>query len=353
MTPRERVDLVLRGEMPDTVPFTVYECMLPTSEAERKLRNDGLCIVERSSVFRPVYSEVKIERTSYTAEDGLERTRTTVQTPEGTLTAVDRPAGFTSWHETRLFQSPADYEALECMIRDRHYEPRYQEFAELQALMGDDASVRAGIGYSPLQEIIYSLMGVTEFSIQWGENRERVMRIYDALTEDRRKIYQVVAESPAHTVNYGGNVSPEVVGLERFERLVMPHYEEAAEVLHQHGKLIGVHFDANTLLFAPSIARSKLDYVEAFTPHPDTDMTVRQAREAWPDKTLWINYPSSIHLSDIATIEEVTRQMLREAAPGNRFIIGITEDLPPGRWQGNYEAILRVCNTYGRTPISV
>ena len=45
MTPRERVDAALRNEMPDWVPFTVYECMLPTSETERRLRDDGLCIV--------------------------------------------------------------------------------------------------------------------------------------------------------------------------------------------------------------------------------------------------------------------------------------------------------------------
>jgi len=351
MTPRERVDAALCGEMPDAVPFTVYECMLPKSEAERQLRNEGLCIVERSSVFKTVYSEVSVERTLFTADDGDERIRTVVKTPEGTLTAIDKPAGFTSWHEKRLFSSPNDYEPLECMIRDRTYVPDYERFAELQELMGDDASVRGQIGYSPLQEIIYGLMGVMEFAVQWGENRDRVMRLYDALVEDRRKIYEVVAHSPAHTVNYGGNVSPEVVGLDRFERMIMPHYEEAAEVLHQHGKLMGVHFDANTKLLAPAIARSKMDYVEAFTPYPDCDMTVAEAREAWPDKTLWINFPSSVHLQSIQNIEDMTRHLLREAAPGNRFIIGITEDLPPGRWRENYAAILRVCNSEGRTPI--
>ncbi|MGI6207669.1 MAG: hypothetical protein ACOYEW_05575 [Anaerolineae bacterium] len=352
MTPRERVEAALLGEMPDAIPFTVYECMLPKSAGERRLRNEGLCIVERSSVFRTVYHEVKVERVHFVGEDGLERVRTEVTTPQGRLTAVDRPAGFTSWHEKRLFSGPEDYDALECMIADRTYEPRYEEFAELQALMGDDATVRAGIGYSPLQEIIYTLMGVTEFSIQWGENRDRLMRLYHLLVEDRRKIYEVVAHSPAYTVNYGGNVSPEVVGRERFETMILPHYEEAAEVLQAHGKLMGVHFDANTKLLAPGIARSRMDYVEAFTPYPDTDMTVREAREAWPDKTLWINFPSSVHLQSQEDIADMTRQLLREAAPGNRFIIGITEDLPPGRWQANYETILRVCNTEGRTPIA-
>ena len=41
-------------------------------------------------------------------------------------------------------------------------------------------------------------------------------------------------------------------------------------------------------------------------------------------------------------IEEATRQMIREAAPGNRLIIGITEDIPQDRWQQNMLAISRV-----------
>jgi EAL domain-containing protein (putative c-di-GMP-specific phosphodiesterase class I) len=57
-------------------------------------------------------------------------------------------------------------------------------------------------------------------------------------------------------------------------------------------------------------------------------MTVAEARAAWPDKVLWCNFPSSVHLSDDATIAQTTRQMLAEAAPADRFLIGVTEDIP-------------------------
>ena len=43
--------------------------------------------------------------------------------------------------------------------------------------------------------------------------------------------------------------------------------------------------------------------------------------------------------------------MIHEAAPGNRFIIGITEDIPKDRWQQNMLAISRVINQEGRLPI--
>jgi len=353
MTPRERVEAALLGQIPDMVPFTAYENKLPTSEAERRLRNDGLCIVERRvPAYTAVYSEVSEEQIHFTSTDGIRRVRTIIHTPAGKLTTLDRPAGFTTWHEERVFKSPDDYEAIEALIRDRTYVPNYEAMIERQDLMGGDAIVRASLGYSPLQEIIYIIMGLEQFAVQWAENRERLMRLYDALTEDRRKLYPIVAQCPALAVNYCGNVSPEVVGVERFERYILPHYEDAAEVMHARGKLIGVHMDANTRPLAAGLARSKIDYIEAFTPAPTCDMTVAEAREAWPGKALWINFPSSVHLEPLSVIEETTRGMLWEAAPGDRFLIGITEDVPPDRWQGNFTAILRVIRQEGRLPIA-
>ena len=353
MTPKQRVDAALTWQTPDFVPFTVYECMLPTSEVERRLRNLGLCIVDRRTpVVKRIYSEVTEERLQFTGPDGVERVRTTVHTPVGDLTAVDIPAGFTSWHEKRLFTSPDDYEPIEAMIQDRTYVADYEPFLKQQRLMGEDASLRVGLGYEPLQEIIYTYMGVEEFSIQWAENRDRLMHLYHTIVEERRKVYQLVADSPAWTANYGGNVSPEVVGLKRFEELIVPHYNEAAEILHAKGKLIGCHFDANTRLLAKAIAKTKLDYIEAFTPYPDTDMTVKDAREAWPNKVLWINFPSSVHLQDNEAVADMTRRILHEAAPGNGFLIGITEDVPEDRWPETFETIMRVCRNEGRLPVA-
>ena len=160
-----------------------------------------------------------------------------------------------------------------------------------------------------------------------------------------------MAKSPALAVNYGGNVSGEVVGLERFCEYYVPDYIECADILHANGKLLSVHLDANNRLLAEAIGRSEIDYIKAFTPDLDCDMTVAEVRTAWPDKILWINFPSSLHLFEPHVVEEVTRQILRDAAPGDRFLIGITENVPPDRCRQTYTAISRVVNSDGRLPI--
>ncbi|MBM4035669.1 MAG: hypothetical protein FJ291_28350 [Planctomycetes bacterium] len=341
LSPRRRVEMVLRQEVPDKTPLTMYQGMVPQCVVERQLRNGGLCIVRGCGVVKTTRPNVTTETRRY-MEDDKERMRTIIRTPLGELTALDQPAVFTSWKLERLFKRPEDYKPLLFMVNDQRHEANYADFAKAEKMLGEDFILRAGIGLTPLHEIMIHWMGHEAFAVEWAERRDEVLRLYDAMVEQQRRIWPIVAASPALHANYGGNEVPEVMGKERFERYVVPLYNEAAEVFHRHGKLIGAHLDGNNRLWAKAVAGSGLDYVEAFTPAPNSDMSVADALAAWPGKVLWINFPSSLHLASIEKIESATRQIIREAAPGNRLLIGITEDIPEDRWQANMLAIARV-----------
>ena len=148
------------------------------------------------------------------------------------------------------------------------------------------------------------------------EHPDEFFSLYELLCERRREVYQIYAASPAEAVLYGGNIVPNIIGRKRFEKYIVPCYDEFADYLHEKGKLIGVHLDADNIALAPAVAASKIDIVEAFTPPPDCDMSVAEALRTWPDKILWCNFPSSIHLADDATIAEATRELLQQASPG-------------------------------------
>ena len=115
--------------------------------------------------------------------------------------------------------------------------------------------------------------------------------------------------------------------------------------------MLGCHLDADNKLWAKEVGDSGLDWIEAFTPAPDTDMTVAEARKMWHGKVLFINFPSSVHLEKASVIEETTKQILKEAAPGDRFIVGITENVPENRWRESFYTILKTINRYGKLPI--
>ncbi len=352
MTPRQRVEAVLTGRRPDVVPCTIYTNKLPRCQVELELRNAGMCLLERSpNTFNVATPNCTTTTTTY-VEDGTTYVKTVTETPGGMLRSINRPRPDTTWQVKRPFSGPEDYRPLRALVADRVYTENYAVFERARRRYGDGAFLRGGMGYSPLQEIIYSFMGVEQFAVEWMERRDEVLALYDVMNESMRRLYPVAAASPALATNYGGNVSPEIVGKERFEKYILPCYDEAADVFHKHGKLMGVHFDANNQALKEGIARSRMDYVEAFTPPPDCDMSVAEALEAWPDKVLWINFPSSVHHQGSEGVVEHVRKILAEAAPGDRFIMGITEDVPDDKWETTFPALMRVVNEEGRLPLS-
>lgn len=340
MTPRQRVEAALAGRRVDKVPFTMYDNFLPHCQAEREMRNRGLCIVMRKGVIASHRPNVRVHQ-EVTYSGGKAMHRTYFETPCGTLSSLTEPVAFTTWTHEHLFHGPDDYKALRFLIEDEGYEPSYEAFAQAERNFGGDGIFRAGIGLEPLQSLITGdMIAMQDFCIEWMERRDEILALYEAMVANRRKIYPLVAQSPAGHANYGGNVVPEVTGPEVFGRYYLPHYQEAAELMHRHGKLIGVHFDANCRVLAGQIADSGLDYIEAFTPAPDTDMDMAAARAAWPEKVLWINFPSSVHLRSDADVAQTAYDLIEANGGPQRLIIGITEDMPEHRWQDSCRAIM-------------
>lgn len=343
MTPYRRVIAALRGERTDKIPFTVYESKIPQCSVERDLRNRGLCIVKRINSYRIIRPNVKSESLHYTDEKGRYLIRTVYKTPYGELSTLDEPAGFTSWHHERLFKSADDYKALLFMIKDSVIIPAYENAIKIVKSLGEDFIVRDNLPLEPMQNLVSSYMGPETFSYEWMDNRDKVMELYEALVNVARKIYPIVAEGPLEFCNYGGNVIPQVIGVKNFDNYYVHHYNEAAEILHKKGKLIGCHMDADNKIIMNSIANTDLDYIEAYD--PGISPSVKDARKVFGKKTLWINWPSAWHLNSVENVRKDTIKLIEEARsvhPGDEggFIIGVTEDVPEERWRGNFLAIM-------------
>lgn len=314
-----------------------------------------MCLLDSASVYTSVSPNTETETLSYSRE-GVGYQKTVIKTPKGVLTSQRRRVATarsesTSWQVEWMFKGPEDYDALEFWARDPRYTPNYDGFLEARERMGGEAYFKTGAPGCPLHSIMYGIMGLDNFSIEWAERRDRVIALHEAIAENQRETYHIVAKSPAMVVQCGGNYAPEVLGKERFADYVLPHWEEVAGILHEGGKMLGCHLDANNRPWATEIGAAPLDWVEAFSPAPDTDLTVSEARELWPGKVLFINFPSAVHLESPAAIRETTLQLLRDSAPGDRFIIGITENVPENRWRESYRTILETANEFGTLPI--
>jgi hypothetical protein len=343
MTVRQRVVAALRRQRVDQVPLTIYPGMVPPGELERSLRLRGLGFAVRVWLFSTETPNCQLERCEY-SQDGVRYVRTAIRTPVGEVHATSRPGGAygTTWAVDHYIKGPDDYRVIEFMVRDTVYQPAYDSFLQTVEDIGEDGYVMGNMGYSPLMEMRVNLLGTERFAFDLYDWPDCFFSLYQALREKQREAYPILAGSPADVVTYCGNCSPEILGRKRFEQYCVPCYNDLGEQLHARGKLLGVHLDANNRLWKEAVAASAIDVVEAFTPAPDTDMSVADARAAWPDKVLWLNFPSSMHIASRERIREQTRELLRQAAPCEGLIVGVTEDIPSWAWRTSLSAICDV-----------
>jgi len=360
-TPRSRIQAILQGEDADRVPFSIYRVLFPRGEAERHLRNQGLAVLERIPLCRVEMPNVDLFSREY-YEGGVLTVRETARTPVGEVYRIIKldPSLGTSWWDMHYFvKRPEDYKIVEFMVSDTIYYPSYDEFLLAQERWGEDGYVlgetSAGLwlGYSPMGLMMYKLLGVERFGIDLFDYPDEFFSLYETIREKQREMFQVCAQSPAEVVCYAGNIHQDTMGLQRFVEYYLPSINEFAAVMHEHGKLASCHYDAKMSSLVQAVAESSTDIVEAFTPFPDCDVSVGEARDAWPDKILWVNFPSSVHLESPERIRQTTLQVLSEAAPGDRFLMGVTEDIPESARQSSLNVILQTISEHGALPIEV
>jgi hypothetical protein len=355
LSPRARIRSALLGQEGDQVPLSIYWFMLPRGDVERRLRNQGLAIVERVPLFHVEMPNVQVLTREY-YENGVRTVRETVRTPVGEVHAVkslDPSYGTSWWNAEWYIKERDDYRVLEFMVRDMVYRPEFEAFRLAERRAGEDGFVIGNTEYSPMNKLIYDWMGIEQFSLDLALNPDALLSLYDLFREKQREMFRLCAESPAELVIYCGNIHADVVGRERFEQYYIPCLNEMADTLHEAKKLCACHLDAKMKSLVKAVGQSRIDVVEAFTPVPTCDVTVREARAAWPDKVLWINFPSSLHIATAERIRAETVEILRQAAPGDRFLIGVTEDIPEGAWRTSLSAISQTVQEYGQLPIQI
>jgi len=351
MNPRERFFAALAGKMPDCVPFVIWNNKLPGGRLNERLLELQACIVNKSTVYQLSTPGVEIETEPLETVAGCTRQRKIYHTSAGTLSSTLRFCQSSVWIEQMPFADPADYDALEAFIHSKVYTPCYDKFREADGQYDGQSAARPETIYTPIQDLICRYMGVATFCVEWADRRHRLLELCQVIAEDRRKRLELVADSPAMFVIIEGNVIPYVTGPERFEKYHVPYIEQACELLHSRGKLAGAHLDDKNKILAEQIAKTSLDLIESFTPPPDCDLPLAEARRFWPEKTIQINFPSSIHLRGAKEVEKAAVEILHQAAPGDRFVVGVSEDVSEGG-VNTLTTLAKAVYDNGRTPIA-
>jgi len=367
MNIRENVMAVFHHEKPERIPWLTYDIpypMLPRGSWERELRNMGLGIIGLmgfypcGNVYVTEMPNVKIEQRPMM--QGNRRIITTIyHTPVGSASkkedlTISPP---NPWIMEYPIKSLSDYEVVKFIFEDTAYKPNYEAFIWVDKHIGDDGFVRADCK-SPFQTLLIDFMGYQRLAIGLYRHRKEFESLLKIMEKKYYEIIHILADSPAEVIGIDGNINGRVTSPRLFEKYLLPLYKNASEILHKKNKIVSVHMDGALASLKDLIPKTGIDVVEAFTPPPLGDLPLSEARDSWgEDIIIEANFPETICLQGVDAIKRCTKELLRTVAPGDGFILSVTEDIPYREpndiLERSLRAITEVMWKYGRYPIKI
>lgn len=379
MNAKARLLAALRGDPVDVIPFSIYAGTrklygLSIYEPWRKLLDQGLCLFAAESIqaHTATCPNTTVDQVhhygtdlSWSAVDMLvnmgkpHTVSSTIRTPVGTTTSkmYMKSLDFSTmapWFQEDgfLIKSLEDYEIFTYLAEKTEYRPAYDDLRETQQFMGSYGVVPAFLPKSPLQEMLL-LLGPKQFALDFYMHRPQFNDLYRVFYKKDLEAYRIAAESPAEVMWGPDNVTSVGINPKMFREYSLPFYNEVATLFHNAGKLYVVHMDGDLRALADLIGETAIDAIESFTPPPIGNLSITDARAKWGSrKTIWANFPESICLEGDPAVTHTVQQMLTSAAPGDHFLMGISEGFPSFMHMLNYVPfILRLVNKYGVWPI--
>jgi len=215
------------------------------------------------------------------------------------------------------------------MIEDTICTPNYRVFLDAERHLSGDGLTIVRVEATPLQWLLKWFMGYRTWALGLYRHRREMEELMKVMARKQREIYGIVAESPGEVVQTAENMNGVVTSPSLFERYCLPYYEEYGRLLHAKDKLYIAHMDGKLRSLKNLIRNTDLDAVEAFTPPPMGDLSLKEALETWGDKfIIWANFPGSICQLGEEALRSYAVNFVREASGTHGFIMGVTEDIP-------------------------
>ena len=347
MTIRERLNEFWAGRAPDRIPYTIYygEWYRANGGSEdpapwQAMFDAGLGVTQHVGTVRQTVDGVRHE-TVNSERDGLPVRRQFQHTDVGSISAE----WVNNWHAEYWLKTADDYRVMTHIVQRTHLEAAYDAYLQVDTEGEPWRIPLAAFGRTPIQTILVDLVGLENFGIHTVTLLEPMMALYDALLERCRERAQLVAAGPGRFVSVLENFTAETLGPKRFADWILPVYEELFPILHEAGKVVGTHYDGQVGCCRDEINRAPLDLIESFTPPPEGDLTVAEARAAFPDKLLWSNLNVALYDLPHDELAQTVIDRVADGAPDGRRLAFEVSEQWPATWAESMPVVLEALSS--------
>jgi hypothetical protein len=350
MTNRERILAMIRGEIPDRLPWVPrldfwYRAQAYLGTLPKELR--GLTLIELADRLGvPTYGVLPDSAECPTGTEMLDRSLGIYQVPvvpyRVTLQKVERrvlkqgreivveyhtPVGSirtTAIFTEEMLQAGASvpYVTEHAIREPRHFavvgyifshlkvEPRLEGYLARRNQVGDRGIV---IGYaspsaSPVHHIMKEFMPVDQFFYALHDCPRELARLAEEMEPYYQGVKRIAAESPAEVVLLGANYDDTITYPPFFTQHILPALRDYSEVLHKKGKYLVTHTDGENRKLLGLYLQAGFDVADSVCPSPMTRCTLEDIRAAFGQRiTIWGGIPSILLCPSSASFEDCKR----------------------------------------------
>lgn len=283
---------------------------------------------------------------------------TEYRTPLGTISKKDEfsryEGAWVAYEVEKIFKSEKDYPIINYVMEHTDAVDNFEEYRKVRDEVGEDGMTMTGVRlWSAPQRVMREILGYERFFYELADRPAEVEGLLEVMKDLERRQYKVAVNCDLEIYNICANWSDDI-HTPVFRKYFMPWFKEVTDLLHAHGKLAMVHADGEMKRLNPLLKETDVDIAEAVTPAPQSLLTMKQFREALGDKmTIWGGLPSVLFLPMYSDedFDNYVKNVLKEMAPGDRFIMGMGDNLP---FDGDINRVGRVAelvDKYGKLPI--
>ena len=233
-----------------------------------------------------------------------------------------------TWITEHVLKEAADYRTVGYIFKNIKVSPDYENYLAFQRKVGDKgfAAAFANLSASPMHHIMKEFLDATKFYLEMYDHPREMRRLCEDMDPYFDQLFRVLADSPAEVILSGANYDEMITYPPFFKDHIMPHLQKLADLLHPKGKLLLCHCDGENQRLLDLIRESGMDIAEAICPQPMTKVTISDVKKALQGKvTIFGGVPSVALLEESMSdehFEEFMKNLFREIAPGDRFILG-------------------------------
>jgi hypothetical protein len=290
----------------------------------------------------------------------------TYHTPIGSVSCkilyseeMKRAGASITWITEHIIKDPKDYKVVGYIFKNIKILPDYDNYLEFQKKVGDKgfAAAFANLSASPMHHIMKEFLDATKFYLEMYDHPKEMQCLCEDMEPYFDQIFRVLADSPAEVIFSGANYDEMITYPPFFRDHIMPHIQKLADMLHPKGKLLLSHCDGENKGLLDLIPESGMDIAEAICPQPMTKVTIAEIIKAFKGKVTIFGGVPSVALLEVSMSDEefeiFMKNLFKEIAPGDRFILGISDTTPP---DAKFERLLRITemvNEWGTLPMKL